>query len=184
MHIHDEADVLLLSLIPAGTPVSPAHKHRCQKKPPLDDSLITPTGELHFPAWRSKMRRRFDGGYDFCSVFRHRSSRLMRLTRRHAAVYVQSIWVSSRRTSLKSLYLSRSPPILSSASSMTTEFPRITWGRRVSETRFSGFEGWHPGPLTSRQKPQCSQHTTMPSLTFSPPSFSSTASSKTMFKKT
>ncbi|KAB8621899.1 hypothetical protein FH972_026010 [Carpinus fangiana] len=56
-----------------------------------------------------------------------------------------------RDISCKSLCLRSSPPILSNASSMTTEFPRMT---------------------------------TMPTRTFSPLAFSSTASSRTIFRKT
>jgi hypothetical protein len=60
------------------------------------------------------------------------------------------------------------PPILSRASSMTTEFPRMT----CSNIRFY------------LSKTYEIELTTIPNLTFSPPSFSSTASSSTMFKKT
>jgi hypothetical protein len=60
------------------------------------------------------------------------------------------------------------PPILSRASSMTTEFPRMTCSK-ISFYLSNAYD---------------IKLTTIPNLTFSPPSFSSTASSNTMFRKT
>ena len=123
-------------------------------------------------------------------------------------LFFLSSTLSSGRVSSRSQFLS--PPILSSASNMTTELPLMTcgcvfpllattWasaGPAAADGRGHRGEERRGGFANSccdcrdnvkrhnRREQNRTKHTTIPSRTFSPPSFSSTASSRTIFRKT